>query len=145
MLSGANMTPAGLLLGLKALGRKTRLVNMTPVKWTEDRAVDIARIANGAAERLGIATRIAPEEVESHDEYIGERYGVVSDGCREALRLVARTEGVILDPVYSGKAMAGLIDQVRSGRIGKGESVVFVHTGGTPALFAYAQDLGLEA
>ena len=145
VLSGANMTPAGLLLGLKALGRKTRLVNMTPVKWTEDRAVDIARIANGAAERLGIASRIEPAEVESHDEYIGERYGVVSVGCREALRLVARTEGVILDPVYSGKAMAGLIDQVRSGRPSRGESVVFVHTGGTPALFAYAQDLGLEA
>jgi D-cysteine desulfhydrase len=69
----------------------------------------------------------------------------MTDGCREALRLVARTEGVILDPVYSGKAMAGLIDQVRSGRIRKGESIVFVHTGGTPALFAYAQDLGLEA
>mgnify|MGYP001197301955 FL=1 len=82
--------------------------------------------------------------MENHDEYIGERYGKVTDGCREALRLVARTEGVILDPVYSGKAMAGLIDQVRSGRIGRGESVVFVHTGGTPALFAYAADLGLE-
>ena len=55
------------------------------------------------------------------------------------------TEGLILDPVYSGKAMAGLIDHVRQGRIGKGETVVFLHTGGTPALFAYADDLGLEA
>jgi D-cysteine desulfhydrase family pyridoxal phosphate-dependent enzyme len=145
VLSGANMTPAGLLLGLKALGRRVRLINVAPVKWTEDRAVDIARIANNCAERLGIATRLDPDEVENHDEYIGERYGVVSDGCREALRLTARTEGVVLDPVYSGKAMAGLIDQVRCGRIGEGESVVFVHTGGTPALFAYAQDLGLEA
>ena len=62
---------------------------------------------------------------------------------REALQLLARTEAVILDPVYSSKAMAGLIDQVRQGRIGKHERVVFVHTGGTPALFAYAQDLGL--
>ena len=145
VLSGANMTPAGLLLGLKALGRRTRLINVTPVQWTEDRTVDIARIANNCAARLGIATRLDPAEIESHDEYIGERYGVVSDGCREALQLTARTEGIILDPVYSGKAMAGLIDQVRSGRIGKGQSVVFVHTGGTPALFAYAQDLGLEA
>ena len=145
VLSGANMTPAGLMLGLKALGRKTRVINVTPVQWTEDRTVDIARIANNCAVRLGIATRLEPAEVESHDEYIDERYGVVSDGCREALKLVARTEGVILDPVYSGKAMAGLIDQIRSGRLGKGESVVFVHTGGTPALFAYAQDLGLEA
>jgi L-cysteate sulfo-lyase len=145
VISGANMTPAGLLLGLKALGRKVRLINVAPVKWTEDRAVDIARIANNAAGRLEIATRLEPAEVENHDEYIGERYGRMTDGCREALRLVARTEGVILDPVYSGKAMAGLIDQVRSGRIRKGESIVFVHTGGTPALFAYAQDLGLEA
>lgn len=145
VLSGANMTPAGLLLGLKALGRRTRLINVAPVKWTEDRPVDIARIANNCAERVGIATRLEPAEVENHDEYIGERYGVVSDGCREALQLMARTEGMVLDPVYSGKAMAGLIDQVRSGRIGKGESVVFIHTGGTPALFAYAQDLGLAA
>ena len=145
VLSGANMTPAGLLLGLKALGRRTRLINVAPVQWTEDRTIDIARIANNCAERLGIATRLDPAEVENHDEYIGERYGVVSDGCREALQLVARTEGLVLDPVYSGKAMAGLIDQVRRGRIKQGESIVFVHTGGTPALFAYAQDLGLEA
>ena len=69
---------------------------------------------------------------------------MVTDGCREALQLVAGTEGLILDPVYSGKAMAGLIDHVRSGRFSEGESVVFIHTGGTPALFAYAEDLGLE-
>jgi len=68
---------------------------------------------------------------------------VVTDGCREALKLAARTEGLILDPVYTGKAMAGLIDQVHTGRIPKGSKVVFVHTGGMPALFAYADDLGL--
>ena len=70
---------------------------------------------------------------------------MVSEGGREAMRMLARTEAVILDPVYSSKAMAGLIDHVRKGRIGRGETVVFLHTGGTPALFAYAQDLGLEA
>ncbi len=59
------------------------------------------------------------------------------------MQLLARTEAIILDPVYSSKAMAGLIDRVRRGRIGKGEAVVFLHTGGTPALFAYAADLGL--
>ena len=63
---------------------------------------------------------------------------------REAMQLLARTEAIILDPVYSSKAMAGLIDRVRRGRIGKGETVVFLHTGGTPALFAYAADLGLS-
>ena len=87
--------------------------------------------------------QIAAGEIESHDDYIGERYGVVSEGGREAMRMLARTEAVILDPVYSSKAMAGLIDHIRKGRIGRGETVVFLHTGGTPALFAYAADLGL--
>jgi D-cysteine desulfhydrase family pyridoxal phosphate-dependent enzyme len=143
-LCGANMTPAGLALGLKALGRRMRLVNIAPIRWSEDRAVDIARIADGTARRLELDVTITPGEIDNHDGYIGERYGVVTDGGREAMRLLARTEAVILDPVYSSKALAGLIDHVRQGRIGEGETVVFVHTGGTPALFAYAADLGLD-
>jgi D-cysteine desulfhydrase family pyridoxal phosphate-dependent enzyme len=142
-LCGANMTPAGMALGLKVLGRRTRLINLAPIVWSEPRPVDIARIASATAARLDLDVRIAPEDIENHDEYIGERYGVVTEGSREAMRLLAGTEGIILDPVYSAKAMAGLIDHVRSGRIGKGQSVVFLHTGGTPALFAYAADLGL--
>ena len=142
-LCGANMTPAGMALGLKALGRQTRLVNIAPIAWSEPRALDIARIADAAARRLDLPVRIAPGEIENHDDYIGERYGVVSDDARAALGLVAGSEGIILDPVYSAKAMAGLIDHVRTGRIGQGKTVVFLHTGGTPALFAYAADLGL--
>jgi L-cysteate sulfo-lyase len=142
-LCGANMTPGGLALGLKALGRRARLVNIAPIRWSEARAVDIARIANATAERLGLDVTITPDEIANHDDYIGERYGLVTEGGREALQLLARTEAVILDPVYSSKAMAGLIDHVRKGRLGKGERVIFVHTGGTPALFAYAADLGL--
>ena len=111
--------------------------------WSEPRALDIARIAGAAAARLDLDVRIAPADLDSHDDYIGERYGVVTEGGREAMRLVAGAEGIILDPVYSAKAMAGLIDHVRTGRIGKGQTVVFLHTGGTPALFAYADDLGL--
>jgi L-cysteate sulfo-lyase len=142
-LCGANMTPAGMALGLRALGRRTRLVNVAPIRWSEPRALDIARIANATAKRLGLDIEIAPGQIESHDDYIGERYGVVTEGGREAMQLLARTEAVILDPVYSSKAMAGLIDHIRKGRIGRGETVVFLHTGGTPALFAYAADLGL--
>ena len=143
-LCGANMTPAGTLLGLQALGRRTRLVNVAPIRWSEPRALDIARIANATARRLELDVEMMPEQIESTDDYIGERYGVVTEGGREAMRLLARTEAVILDPVYSSKAMAGLIDHVRKGRIGRDETVVFLHTGGTPALFAYAADLGLE-
>jgi D-cysteine desulfhydrase family pyridoxal phosphate-dependent enzyme len=142
-LCGANMTPAGLMLGLQALGRPTRVRNVAPIRWTEPRALDIARIADATARRLGLDERLDPAEVDSTDEHIGERYGVVTDACREALKLVAGTEGLILDPVYSGKAMAGLIDDVRKGRLRRGERVVFLHTGGTPALFAYAEDLGV--
>ena len=75
-----------------------------------------------------------------YDEYIGEGYGALTDACREAIELVARTEGVFLDPVYSGKCMAGLIDLIRSGHIVRSETVVFLHTGGWPALFAYDAD-----
>lgn len=137
-LSGANMTPAGMALGLAAMGRRARIVNVAPIQWSEPRDVDIARIANAAAERLGLATRIEPSAIENHDEYIGERYGIPTDGGREALRLLARTEGIIVDPVYSGKALAGLIDLIRRGEITGGQTAVFLHTGGTPALFAYA-------
>jgi D-cysteine desulfhydrase family pyridoxal phosphate-dependent enzyme len=142
-LCGANMTPAGLALGLKALGRTTRLINVAPIVWSEPRGTDIARIAGAAAARLDLDLCITPADIDNHDDYIGERYGVMTEGGREAMRLVAGAEGIILDPVYSAKAMAGLIDHVRTGRIGKQHTVVFLHTGGTPALFAYADDLGL--
>jgi D-cysteine desulfhydrase family pyridoxal phosphate-dependent enzyme len=140
-LCGANMTPAGMALGLKALGRRTRLVNVAPIVWSEPRPLDIARVANAAAARLDLDVHITPEDIDNHDVYIGERYGVVTEGARAALRLVAGTEGIILDPVYSAKAMAGLIDHVRRGRVGRGQTVVFLHTGGTPAVFAYAAEL----
>jgi len=140
-LSGANMTPAGLALGLKALGRRLRMQSIAPIQWREPRNVDIARIATATAERLGLDITLTPNEVESSDAYIGPRYGVVTPEAKEAIELVGRTEGILLDPVYSAKAMAGLIDHIRRGLIGRDETVVFLHTGGTPALFAYAEDL----
>ena len=140
-VSGANMTPAGLTLGMRLLGRATQVVGISPVRWRESRSVDIARIATASARLLGVALELAPEEINCSEDYIGPRYGVVTAESREALKLVAQTEGIFLDPVYTSKAMAGLIDHIRKGQIGQGENVVFVHTGGTPALFAYAEDL----
>jgi D-cysteine desulfhydrase family pyridoxal phosphate-dependent enzyme len=140
-VAAANFTPAGLALGLKALGRPTRLVGICPIRWAGNRAAEVAGIANGAAELLGIPTHVESSDVEIDESYIGENYGVPTPGGREALRLVAETEGLFLDPVYSSKAMAGLIDQIRRGRIGAGETVVFLHSGGTPALFAYSEEV----
>ena len=144
-LAGANITPAGLALGAKALGRDTDVIGITPIRWDEDRSTDIARIATATAERLGLNMVFRPEEIHNEDGYVGERYGVMTPECRQALKLVAETEGIILDPVYTSKAMAGLIDHIRQKRISKDETVVFLHTGGTPALFAYADDLQLAA
>ena len=140
-VSGANMTPAGLLLGAKTLGLTTRVVGISPVRWDEDRATDIARIANAAAKHLELDVPVSPADVENDDGYVGPKYGLVTPECREAVKLAASTEGLILDPVYTGKAMAGLIGHVRQGKLRKGETAVFLHTGGMPAVFAYAEDL----
>jgi 1-aminocyclopropane-1-carboxylate deaminase/D-cysteine desulfhydrase-like pyridoxal-dependent ACC family enzyme len=128
---------------MKALGRKTRVIGITPIRWDVDRPTDIARIANATAERLKLDIRMHPQEIHNEDTYVGESYGIMTPECRAALKLAAKTEAIILDPVYTSKAMAGLIDHIRQKRIRADETVVFLHTGGTPALFAYAQDLEL--
>ena len=138
---GANMTPAGLNLGLRALGRRARVVTIAPIEWDEDRSSDIARIANAAARLLDLDLTFGADDIPCHSDYIGERYGVVTPEGRAAFLLAARTEGLILDPVYTSKALAGLINHIDTGRVAADEPVVFVHTGGNPAVFAYAEDL----
>ncbi|MGH7418305.1 MAG: D-cysteine desulfhydrase family protein, partial [Candidatus Rokuibacteriota bacterium] len=85
---------------------------------------------------------VHPDDVLVYDDYVGEGYGIPTVGTIEAIKMVARTEGILLDPVYTGKAMAGLIDLVRRGTLARGQTVLFWHTGGVPALFAHAQTLG---
>jgi D-cysteine desulfhydrase family pyridoxal phosphate-dependent enzyme len=143
-MSGANITPAGMMLGLHALGAATRVVGITPIEWSGDRPTDIARIATATAARLGLGHRFTAADVINDAGYIGEKYGVVTPAGLAALELAARTEGLILDPVYTAKALSGLIGHIREGRVGGDETVVFLHTGGLPALFAYADDLGLD-
>jgi D-cysteine desulfhydrase len=97
------------------------------------------------AELIGIKTDIPSEAVVSFGEYWRPKYSVPNKKMVEAVNLVAQTEGILLDPVYTGKAMAGLIDLSRKGYFKKGENVVFVHTGGSPGLYAYINPvLGLE-
>jgi 1-aminocyclopropane-1-carboxylate deaminase/D-cysteine desulfhydrase-like pyridoxal-dependent ACC family enzyme len=96
------------------------------------------------AARLGLDLRLGPEDVIIDDGYLGAGYAVLTHAERAAVRLVAKTEGILLDPVYTGKAMAGLLDLICQGEISAGERVLFWHTGGTPALFAYASGLMQE-
>ena len=94
---------------------------------------------------LGFDVKVREEEIVNLCDYVGAGYGIPSPEALEALRLLASTEGIVLDPVYTSKGFAGLIDHIRKGRLRAGERVVFVHTGGTPALFAYAGELGIES
>lgn len=137
----AGSTGAGMQLGKAALGAEFALRIIAPISWPWDHAVDLAATANQAGELIGLPPLVEPADVDSTLDYIGPGYGLPSPAGREALDLLARTEGILLDPVYTSKALAALIDDVRSGRWPMDRPVVFVHTGGTPALFAYRDEL----
>jgi 1-aminocyclopropane-1-carboxylate deaminase/D-cysteine desulfhydrase-like pyridoxal-dependent ACC family enzyme len=140
-LASARVTQAGLLLGLSHLRAGISVTGFVPEHWREETPSVIAALANDAAEYLGVGTRIRPEQVNNTDAYTGQ-YAVPTAACMEAVKLVARTEGIILDPVYTGKAMAGLVDHVRQGKLTKDDTVVFLHTGGKPAVFVYHDEFG---
>ena len=145
-ICSAGSTGSGVALGTAALEQSFPVRSICPIRWEWDTQADMARIANETAELIGIETRLERDDFDISFDYIGPGYGTVSPGCLEAIALLARMEGILLDPVYSGKAMAGLIDHIRHQRLNQDQKVVFVHTGGTPALFAYGDDLvnGIE-
>jgi 1-aminocyclopropane-1-carboxylate deaminase/D-cysteine desulfhydrase-like pyridoxal-dependent ACC family enzyme len=143
-VAAAGSTGAGLALGAAALGLDTRVHSIAPIDWPWDTAEYTARIANGAASRLNIPHRLEATDISLSEDYIGPGYGVPGAACLEALQLVARTEAILLDPIYSGKAVAGLIDHIRRGDFSPDQNIVFVHTGGMPALFAMNELLQKE-
>jgi 1-aminocyclopropane-1-carboxylate deaminase/D-cysteine desulfhydrase-like pyridoxal-dependent ACC family enzyme len=137
-VAAAGATQAGALLGARMLDWPIHVTGVAPIQWTNGSMEDLtADCANQAARLLGSPIRIAPDDVESLSDYVGPGYGLPSPAGLEAMRRVARSDGLLLDPVYTGKAMAALIDHVESERLAPGETVVFVHTGGLPALFAF--------
>jgi D-cysteine desulfhydrase family pyridoxal phosphate-dependent enzyme len=136
--SGSRGTQAGLLLGAALFGA-TYAVHGVAVSGGDPEKTELAiRLANEAAFLLGRSTRVTAAGGDTDQQHIGSGYGIPTRGGLEAIRMVARAEGIFLDPVYTGKAMAALIDDVRRGVIDPGETVVFLHTGGTPALFGHA-------
>lgn len=137
--SGA--THAGLLLGTRALETPYHVQAFAPIRWGFDVPAALTTTVNGLAEELELPTRIQPSDIHHSEETVGPEYGVLTREGLVAIELVARTEGILLDPAYTGKAMAGLIDHIRRGIVRPGSKVVFLHTGGTPALFCYAKQL----
>lgn len=142
--TGSCGTQAGLLAGLHLLGSSTRVIGfeISPVDPRDFRRLRVHRLA---AEVLALANvAVAPDglAVDLSDGFCGPDYGVPDEATLEAIELLASIEGLLLDPVYTGKAMAGLIDSIRRGRFTSEQSVVFLHTGGAPALFASSAVLG---
>jgi len=138
-LSAHDTTQAGLLVGTKYLGINTQIVGTN--MFNHDSVPLIAKVVNDIIELLGLDLTIRSDEVINTTDYVGEGYGIPTPEGLEAIKLVARTEGICLDPVYTGKAMAGLIDYVRQGKVKENQTVVFLHTGGFPSLFAYNEEL----
>ncbi|HUL61324.1 MAG TPA: D-cysteine desulfhydrase family protein [Anaeromyxobacteraceae bacterium] len=134
-------TQAGMCVGARRLGLRARIAGIAIDSTAEELRREVARIAARTERRLGLEESIAPADVIGYDGYLGGGYAVLGEPEKEAIRLAARTEGLLLDPVYTGRAMAGLVDLVRRGEFGKDETVLFWHTGGTPALHAYAEQL----
>jgi D-cysteine desulfhydrase family pyridoxal phosphate-dependent enzyme len=138
---GACGTLAGLWLGAAWQQAPYRIWGISVSRPRDECRARIQDLAARAAQILGLTPPPAAEVPTVLEEYLGPGYGIVTQEGVEAIRLVARTEGVFLDPVYTGKAMAGLMDLVHRGEIRKGETVIFLHTGGQPGLFAHAAEL----
>jgi D-cysteine desulfhydrase len=142
--SSSGGTHAGLMLGKFICDQAYRLIGVNIDKGeADDPAFDqhILSLANRTAALLEIEHRFSNEDLILNSDYLGAGYGVVGALEREAISLTARTEGILLDPVYTGRAMGGLIDMIRKGAIGDNDKILFWHTGGAPALFAYASEL----
>jgi len=131
-------THVGLVVGAKALGVDVRILGISPSPHDNAKKnAQLAEAANEVCRMMDLEPEFTADDIESFGEYAGEGYGVLTEGSKEAVQLCARSEGLLLDPVYPGKAFAGLTDHIGKGMWTKDQSVVFVHTGGTPALFAY--------
>ena len=131
---------SGLQLAAQALGLPWRVRGIL-VGTPQESFVDVVTWSNNALEHLGLAERVKWGDIEQIGDYVGPGYAKVSPEGADAIRMVAGLEGVILDPVYTGKVMAALMDHARSGELGPEDTALFVHTGGIPELFNFAADL----
>src|SRR6266567_8259765 len=139
-LASGNKGHAGLILGRKLLGRAFRTIAISQ-HYADDRVSGALSAAREALQLLGWHVDLDESDVESYDDYVETAYGEPSPRGLMAMRLAARLEGLILDPIYTAKAMAGLIDHARRGLLGRDSTVVFVHTGGLPAIFAFKDEI----
>ncbi len=135
--SGSAGTHAGIIAGMIGNNAGIPVTGIGVNRKKEVQQAAVLKLAQETLDYIGTGVTMPAEAVVAFDDYVGPGYSLPTDGMVEAVRLLARTESILLDPVYSGKAMAGLIDLVRKDYFPEGSNVLFLHTGGSPALFAY--------
>ncbi|MFN2160477.1 MAG: D-cysteine desulfhydrase family protein [Candidatus Promineifilaceae bacterium] len=139
--SSSGGTQAGLVLGAQVYGFRGSVLGISVDQPADVLQTQVGALATATAAHLGLGQLPLLDHVEVNDDYLGGGYAVVGELEREAVRLLAQMEGILLDPVYTGKAMGGLIDLIRWGAFTRGQNVLFWHTGGTAALPAFANSL----
>ncbi len=141
VVTGSGGTHAGLLVGLMHANSPQRICGFSVAHTAEQSKSTVRSLAGETAELLGLTRDVEDRQIWVDDEFIGPGYGEPTEAMLEAVTLTARLEGILLDPVYTGKAMAGLIASIRRGQFEPTDQIVFWHTGGTPALYAYQPHL----
>lgn len=144
--SSSGGTHAGLMLGKALTKANLSLVGINIDKSGHEHnafADNIVALANETSALIGADFKFSNQDVILANDYLGQGYGVLGDLERNAIALLAEREGILLDPVYSGRAFGALVDMIEQGKLGKNEKVLFWHTGGAPALFSYAKSLTL--
>jgi 1-aminocyclopropane-1-carboxylate deaminase/D-cysteine desulfhydrase-like pyridoxal-dependent ACC family enzyme len=138
LAAGTGGTLAGLLAGLTLMDSSLSPLGIDVGKLWKGFPASLARLAGEICEHLGAKRVFEPREIPLIEEtYAAPKYGVPSPVCQDAIRQLARAEGILLDPVYTGKAFAGMLDLIEKGQLGSKEPIIFLHTGGLPALFAF--------
>lgn len=137
LATGSAGTQAGLLAGLIAYKKSIEVLGINVSRSAEEQTELVENLLIKVLDKIGIDSALSKGIVDCNGDYFGEGYGIVTEQMIEAVRLSARLEGLLLDPVYSGKAMAGLIDRCRRQLIAPGSNIIFLHTGGSTGLFAY--------
>ena len=137
--TGSTGTQAGLLVGLNATNSRIPVLGISVRAPRERQEENVYQLGNRTWQLLEAHGELLRDRVQVNSDYVGEGYGLPTSGTLEALRLLARLEGILLDPVYSGKGMAGLIDLIRKGHYSPDQNIVFIHTGGSAGLFGYRQ------
>jgi L-cysteate sulfo-lyase len=143
--TGSTGTQAGLVAGLCAIHADIPVLGIS-VRAPKDRQEEaVFALAKATAEHIGARGVVRREHVVANSDYVGQGYGLPTEGMAEAVKMLARLEGILLDPVYTGKAMAGMIDLARKGHFKKDANLVFLHTGGSAGLFGYPDSFALPA